>query len=74
MHPFKVELEDELIRVTDTDGERHWYRVTDNGELEGGTPITTWHDEYIIHLFIPRVAGIPLLIPTVRKVEHHRSH
>jgi hypothetical protein len=78
IRPAKVELDSELIKVTDTVGLTHWYRVTPDGCLEEGAPITVTHRDlncsYTIHLFMPRIAGLPLLMPTVRKVEHHGSH
>jgi hypothetical protein len=74
MRPAIVELDSELIKVTDTVGLTHWYRVTLNGSLEEGAPVTTYYEGYTIHLFVPRVQGIPLLIPTIRKVEHYGPH
>jgi hypothetical protein len=74
MHPAIVELDDELIKVTDTVNLTHWYRVTPSGCLEEGAPITVIHGPYTIHLFMPRVAGIPLLLPTVRKVIDNDIH
>jgi hypothetical protein len=74
MHPAVVELDGELIKVMDTVGLTHWYRVTPDGSLEEGAPVTTYHEGYTIHLFVPRVQGIPLLIPTIRRIEHYGSH
>jgi hypothetical protein len=44
MRPAIVELDSELIKVTDTVGLTHWYRVTLNGSLEEGAPVTTYYE------------------------------
>jgi hypothetical protein len=59
---LKVEIEDELLKITDLNGYEYRYRQDDKGVLHLGYPYMVIWEEYVVRLFLPVPEGIPTVL------------
>jgi hypothetical protein len=60
--PYKVELDESLIKITTTDGNFLYYYQNSNGMLILGFPYWVMWNEYKIKMFVPKPDGLPVVL------------